>query len=131
VEPDPLGSGSFPLTPDRSGRVDVTTERDRQRVTVTVRDTGEGIAADFIPYVFERFRQGDNSTTRRHGGLGLGLAIAQHVAGHGGSVEARSEGAGQGATFVLSLPLDVEAEPTKPPTRAQRTVDRSSPSTSS
>jgi len=71
-----------------------------------VGDTGEGISADFLPYVFARFRQADGTTTRQHGGLGLGLAIVRHlVEAHGGQVRAASEGAGQGATFTVTLPL--------------------------
>jgi CheY-like chemotaxis protein len=71
-----------------------------------VRDTGQGIARDFLPFVFERFRQADSSTTRQHGGLGLGLSIVQHLVElHGGQVEAFSEGHGQGATFTVRLPI--------------------------
>jgi PAS domain S-box-containing protein len=71
-----------------------------------VHDNGAGISADFLPHVFERFRQGDSSTTRPHGGLGLGLAITRHlVEAHGGSVEAASPGLGQGATFTVRLPV--------------------------
>ena len=100
-----LLSNAVKFTP-KDGRIDVTIERLRQEVRITVSDTGEGIAAEFLPHVFDRFRQSDNSTTRHHGGLGLGLAIAKHLAErHGGSIEAASPGRGQGATFVLSLPL--------------------------
>ncbi|KYF47850.1 hypothetical protein BE08_26450 [Sorangium cellulosum] len=75
-------------------------------VEISVEDTGQGIPHDFLPYVFERFRQADASTTREHGGLGLGLAIARHLVElHGGAIEARSEGEGRGATFVVRLPL--------------------------
>ena len=69
-------------------------------------DTGIGIRPDFLPYVFERFRQADAGTTRKNGGLGLGLAIVRHIVEmHGGSVEASSAGEGQGATFTVRLPL--------------------------
>jgi signal transduction histidine kinase/CheY-like chemotaxis protein len=73
-------------------------------------DTGEGINPEFLPHVFERFRQGDGSTTRRHGGLGLGLAIVDHlVRMHGGQVRAESRGSGLGATFIVTLPLADES----------------------
>jgi CheY-like chemotaxis protein len=71
-----------------------------------VSDTGQGISPEFLPFVFDRFRQADSSTTRQHGGLGLGLAIVRHLVElHGGSVHAESEGEGRGATFRFSLPL--------------------------
>ena len=74
-------------------------------VDVTVSDTGQGISPEFLPFVFERFRQGDSTTTRRVGGLGIGLAIVGHLAElQGGTVTASSDGQGRGATFVLSLP---------------------------
>ena len=73
---------------------------------LTVTDTGIGIHPDFLPYVFDRFRQEDGSTTRTHGGMGLGLAIVRHLVElHGGSIGATSDGVGQGATFILRLPL--------------------------
>ncbi|MBV9927676.1 MAG: PAS domain S-box protein [Acidobacteria bacterium] len=73
---------------------------------VTVTDNGSGISQNFLPYVFDRFRQGDGSTTRVHGGLGLGLSIVRHlVESHGGSVRAESEGDGKGSTFTVELPL--------------------------
>ncbi|MFP5264764.1 MAG: ATP-binding protein [Blastocatellia bacterium] len=75
-------------------------------VEIAVSDTGQGIKRDFLPFVFERFRQADGSSTRAHGGLGLGLAIVRHlVEMHGGTVHADSEGEGHGATFVIRLPL--------------------------
>jgi CheY-like chemotaxis protein len=73
---------------------------------VQVADTGSGIAAEHLPHLFERFRQVDSSTTRRHGGLGLGLAIVRHIVeAHGGSVEVESPGLGRGSTFTLALPI--------------------------
>ena len=86
----------------RAGRV----ERVNSHVEIIVSDTGVGIRPDFLPYVFERFRQADAGTTRKSGGLGLGLAIVRHIVEmHGGSVEASSAGEDQGATFTVQLPL--------------------------
>ena len=90
----------------RGGQVEVRLERVRSHVEFTVRDNGQGISTDFLPYVFDRFRQADGSTTRLHGGLGLGLAIVRHLVElHGGTVKAESAGVGQGATFKVQLPL--------------------------
>jgi signal transduction histidine kinase len=87
------------------GRVEVRLANGHTHVNLRVIDTGAGIEAPFLPHVFERFRQGDASTTRAHGGLGLGLAIVRHIVEmHGGTVEARSDGRGRGATFVVKLP---------------------------
>jgi CheY-like chemotaxis protein len=73
---------------------------------VTVSDTGRGIGPEFLPYVFDSFRQEDSSKARRHGGLGLGLSIVRHlIEAHGGAVEVASQGLGQGATFTVRLPL--------------------------
>jgi PAS domain S-box-containing protein len=90
----------------RGGKVQVRLERVGSQVEVNVSDSGEGIAPDFLPYIFDRFQQGDASTTRRHGGLGLGLAIVkQLVELHGGKVGVKSDGIGQGALFTVRLPL--------------------------
>jgi signal transduction histidine kinase/ActR/RegA family two-component response regulator len=90
---------------ERDGSVEVTTAFDPQHVTITVRDSGLGISSEFLPHVFERFRQADSSTTRAHGGLGIGLAIArQLVELHGGGLRANSPGIGHGATFTVLLP---------------------------
>jgi signal transduction histidine kinase/CheY-like chemotaxis protein len=87
------------------GRVTVALAERDGCAELSVTDTGEGIGPDLLPHVFTRFRQGDGSTTRHHGGLGLGLSIVQHlVRMHGGSVRAESEGAGRGATFYVTLP---------------------------
>ncbi len=87
-------------------RVIVTTQHARSLLEISVIDTGDGIDAKFLPYVFDRFRQADGSTTRRHGGLGLGLAIVkQLVEMHGGSVRARSGGRDKGSTFIVTLPV--------------------------
>jgi signal transduction histidine kinase len=91
---------------DRDGEVRVAVGVDETAARITVSDDGRGIDPAFLPHVFERFRQADSATTRRFGGLGLGLAIAkQLVEMHGGHVEARSAGVGKGATFVVTLPL--------------------------
>src|ERR671928_787490 len=88
------------------GEVRVRVERAGAHARVTVTDTGVGIAPNFLPYVFDRFRQGDQSTTRVHGGLGLGLSIVRHLVElHGGSVRGESEGEGKGSTFTVELPL--------------------------
>jgi PAS domain S-box-containing protein len=87
------------------GRVDVRLARVGSRVEIAVRDTGQGIAPDFLPHVFERFRQADAGSARAHPGLGLGLAIVRYlVEAHGGSVHARSAGLGQGSEFTVELP---------------------------
>ena len=100
-----LVSNAVKFTP-RGGRVRIALERVDDRARLTVRDTGEGISPEFLPYVFERFRQADSSGTRRHGGLGLGLAIVRGlVERHGGTVRAESAGTEQGAVFTVELPL--------------------------
>ena len=91
---------------DSGGRVCVRVSRVVGAVEVSVSDTGHGISREFLPYVFDRFRQADSTTTRQHGGLGLGLAIARHfVEIHGGTINAESRGEGRGATFTIRLPL--------------------------
>jgi CheY-like chemotaxis protein/anti-sigma regulatory factor (Ser/Thr protein kinase) len=100
-----LLSNAIKFTP-RGGRVQVRLERVNSHVEITVADTGRGIAPEFLPHVFDRFRQADQTTTRTHGGLGLGLAIVrQLVELHGGSVRVESEGEGRGTSFSVSLPL--------------------------
>ena len=100
-----LLSNAIKFTP-RAGRVQVLLERVNSHVEVTVSDTGQGIRPEFLPYVFDRFRQADASTTRQHGGLGIGLALVkQLVELHGGTVGAKSLGEGAGSTFVVALPL--------------------------
>src|SRR2546421_7150629 len=93
------------------GEVRVRVESGGAHARVTVTDTGVGIAPNFLPFVFDRFRQGDQSTTRTHGGLGLGLAIVRHLVElHGGTVRAESDGEGRGATFTVELPVLRNAE---------------------
>jgi PAS domain S-box-containing protein len=88
------------------GRIHVVLERVNSHVEIVVEDTGIGIRAEFLPYVFERFRQGDATTTRRFGGLGLGLSIVKNLVElHGGSVRVKSPGENQGTTFVVALPV--------------------------
>jgi signal transduction histidine kinase/CheY-like chemotaxis protein len=88
------------------GRIEVSIDSVGERARLTVRDDGEGIDAEFLPRLFGRFQQADSSTTRRHGGLGLGLSIVANLARmHGGTVHASSAGKGMGATFVVELPL--------------------------
>ncbi len=91
---------------DPGGDVAVEVDHDGQNVILSVADTGNGIDPDFLPHVFDRFRQADGSTTRRFGGLGLGLAIVRHIVElHGGRVAVESPGAGKGATFTIVLPV--------------------------
>ena len=100
-----LLANAIKFTP-KGGRVQIRLERINSHIEITVSDTGMGISADFLPYIFERFRQSDSTTTRAFGGLGLGLAIVrQLVELHGGTVRAISPGEGQGATFMVVLPL--------------------------
>lgn len=100
-----LLANAIKFTP-KGGRVQVRLERINSHVEVVVSDTGQGINPDFLPYVFDRFQQEDSSVTRKHGGLGLGLAIVRHLTElHGGNVKVYSPGEGLGATFVVELPL--------------------------
>ncbi|MBV9106366.1 MAG: PAS domain S-box protein [Verrucomicrobia bacterium] len=102
-----LLSNAVKFTP-KGGRVQVLLERIHSHLEISVIDTGEGIKPEFLPFVFDRFRQADASTTRRHSGLGLGLSIVkQLVELHGGSVRAESNGPGQGSTFIIALPYTV------------------------
>ncbi|HEU5460385.1 MAG TPA: PAS domain S-box protein [Pyrinomonadaceae bacterium] len=100
-----LLSNAIKFTP-RGGRVQIRSERINSHLEIVVSDTGQGIAPDFLPHVFDRFRQADQKTSRQHGGMGLGLAIVRHLVElHGGTVKATSEGEGKGATFTVSLPI--------------------------
>jgi CheY-like chemotaxis protein/anti-sigma regulatory factor (Ser/Thr protein kinase) len=100
-----LLSNAIKFTP-RGGRVQIRSQRVNSHLEIVVTDTGQGIAADFLPHVFDRFRQADQRTSRQHGGMGLGLAIVRHLVElHGGSVRANSEGEGHGSTFTVMLPI--------------------------
>ena len=100
-----LLSNAIKFTP-KGGKVEVLLARVNSHLEVTVTDSGQGISADFLPYVFDRFRQADASSTRTYSGLGLGLSIVkQLVELHGGSVHAKSDGDNSGATFIVRLPL--------------------------
>jgi PAS domain S-box-containing protein len=106
-----LLSNGVKFTPEH-GRVEVRLERSGSSVQIRVSDTGRGIPKEFLPYVFDRFRQADQTATRSHGGLGLGLSVVRHLVElHGGTVKAESGGEGQGATLTVNLPL--EALPTE------------------
>ena len=121
-----LVSNAIKFTPN-GGRVDIRMESSEDEAIVSVVDSGEGIAPEFLPHVFEPFRQADPSTTRRHSGLGLGLAIVkQLVHAHGGTLRATSDGIGKGARFVVSIPrtapparLQLSAEPPSGPPSAE------------
>ena len=100
-----LFSNAVKFTPE-GGTVRVEVKERKQQVRVAVIDSGSGITAEFLPYIFDRFRQADGSTTRMHGGLGLGLSIVKHLVQlHGGSVEVKSDGKDKGSTFIVTLPL--------------------------
>jgi hypothetical protein len=99
-----LLSNAIKFTPD-GGRVELRMENMDRQVRITVRDTGKGIEPEFLPFVFDRFRQSDSSSVRRFGGLGLGLSLVkQLVESHGGTIVATSGGPGRGATFTVTLP---------------------------
>ncbi|HYE13433.1 MAG TPA: PAS domain S-box protein, partial [Pyrinomonadaceae bacterium] len=100
-----LLSNAIKFTP-RGGRVQVRLERVNSHIEISVSDDGAGIKPEFLPHVFDRFRQADQKTTRQHGGLGLGLSIVRHLVElHGGTVRAESDGEGRGSTFTVLLPV--------------------------
>ena len=100
-----LLANAIKFTPS-GGRIEVKVERDGHHLKIRVSDSGQGIQADFLPFIFERFRQADGTTTRQHGGLGLGLAIVRHLVElHGGTIRAESAGEEKGSTFIIKLPL--------------------------
>ena len=106
-----LLSNAVKFTP-KEGKIQIVLERVNSHVEIVIEDTGIGIRAEFLPYVFDRFRQADATTTRRYGGLGLGLSIVRTLVElHGGSVRVKSAGENQGSTFVVALPISqVRAE---------------------
>jgi signal transduction histidine kinase/DNA-binding response OmpR family regulator len=113
-----LLSNAIKFTP-KGGRATMTGEVTDSHVVVRIADTGDGISRDFLPYIFEPFRQADVSVGRRHAGLGLGLAIVKHiVTAHGGTVKADSDGVGHGASFTVELPCAGNASLTAPPVSA-------------
>jgi len=119
-----LVSNAVKFTP-RGGQIQIHLQRINSHVELVVSDTGQGIGPELLPFLFERFRQGDSSTTRQHEGLGLGLALVKYLTElHGGTVSAHSLGAGKGATFTVKLPLTIvqaapETEPGEHPTAAR------------
>src|SRR5581483_6415796 len=120
-----LLSNAIKFTP-RDGRVQIRLERVNSHIEIIVSDTGAGIEPEFLPYVFDRFRQADQATTRQYGGMGLGLAIVRHLVElHGGTVKAESQGKGQGSTFRVHLPvapvyqIDAEGERVHPAAREE------------
>ncbi len=106
-----LLSNAVKFTP-HGGKISLRVEQDETDARVTVKDSGQGIDSEFLPRVFDRFRQADSSTTRSFGGLGLGLAIVRHLVElHGGTVSAQSDGTGKGATFTVTFPLMADRAP--------------------
>ncbi|HEY1686293.1 MAG TPA: ATP-binding protein [Tepidisphaeraceae bacterium] len=102
-----LLSNAVKFTP-RQGKIQVVLERVNSHIEITVADNGQGVDSDFLPFVFDKFRQADATSTRKHGGLGLGLSIVkQLIELHGGAVRVKSRGLGQGTTFTLELPVTV------------------------
>jgi PAS domain S-box-containing protein len=121
-----LLSNAIKFTP-KGGRVQVVLERVNSHAEICVEDTGIGIRADFLPHVFDRFRQGDSTTTRRFGGLGLGLSIVKNLVElHGGTIRVRSPGENQGSTFIVDLPISYlrpdDREPTAEPATRSDTL---------
>jgi len=122
-----LVSNAVKFTPE-GGHVEVLLERIDDRACLTVRDSGKGIPPEALPHIFDRFRQADSALTRRHGGLGLGLAIVRELVQlHGGTVEAESPGEGRGATFRVRFPLAGLAGGTPKPPGSRHAADATRP----
>lgn len=103
-----LLSNAIKFTPE-GGKVEAELDKKGNQVELVIKDDGIGISSQFMPYIFERFRQADSSITRKHGGLGLGLAISKHIINlHQGTIEAHSEGIGKGSVFIVKLPCENE-----------------------
>jgi len=118
-----LLSNAVKFTP-KGGRVQVALERVNSHVEIAVADNGQGIRPETLPFIFERFRQGETGTTRTHGGLGLGLAIVKHILeAHGGTIHAESAGEGKGAVFTVKLPLAVARTADEPERRHPTAVE--------
>jgi PAS domain S-box-containing protein len=108
-----LLANAVKFTPS-GGTIKITLQYGNEYAKIIISDTGKGIEPEFLPFIFERFRQADSSTTRQHGGLGLGLAIARHLTDlHGGSIFAESEGKDMGSTFTIWLPLANHRQPVR------------------
>ncbi len=120
-----LVTNAIKFTPN-GGQVEITLKRSGTQAALRVQDTGQGISPEFLPYIFERFRQAENSTTRSKDGLGLGLAIVRHLVElHGGTVQVNSPGLGQGATFTVMFPLLQDLDQPALIEPADKTVDLS------
>ncbi|HEV7500379.1 MAG TPA: response regulator [Vicinamibacteria bacterium] len=120
-----LLANAVKFTPE-GGRVEVRLARSGSTAHITIIDTGSGISPEFLPFIFERFRQADTTSTRKQKGLGLGLAIARQIVQlHGGTIEASSAGEGRGSTFTVKLPLLVSTTPVVlPPARGEERLAR-------
>ena len=120
-------SNAVKFTPD-AGTVTIRLERCDRNIRIRITDTGIGISPDFLPHVFDRFRQADSSMTRQHGGLGLGLAIVRSIVeAHGGTVAASSPGAGQGATFTIDVAAPRVPSRQTAPGRVMRAAQQGAP----
>ena len=120
-----LLTNAIKFTPD-GGRVEITLAPVQTYAEIQISDTGQGIRAELLPYIFDRFRQGDSSTTKGKRGLGLGLSIVRHIVElHGGTVRAESEGEGKGSTFTVRLPLRSMPPDVTPPSNLEPTTEQS------
>lgn len=126
-----LVSNAIKFTPP-GGSINLTLTRDDENILIVISDTGQGISTEFLPYVFDRFSQGESATTRSHGGIGLGLSIVRHLVElHGGRVTAQSDGPGKGAAFTVALPAAFRPQTSVDVFRPEDLVRLSEPETSS